>query len=191
VSRILISIKRVSLTVFIFGALTLPVDQFTKQTATMHYLLAEDPDDTTIYQGRRHLWFSLESNHAWLSMTKTYVRNHGASWGIWSNLEQKWRLMGLLLAGFIAWASLFWMAMYLWACGRPSAALALCGVLAGSVGNLWDRLSMGYVIDILTIKIGIGTWTGALPSFNVADGIIILSLICLLVTLKIPMKSEV
>jgi signal peptidase II len=47
-----------------------------------------------------------------------------------------------------------------------SAALAL--VLGGALGNLWDRLAWGYVVDFLDFHAGGWHW----PAFNLADAAI-------------------
>ncbi|MGE4596445.1 MAG: signal peptidase II [Methylophilaceae bacterium] len=44
-------------------------------------------------------------------------------------------------------------------------ALGLVLILAGAVGNLYDRLIFGYVIDFLYFHIGEYYW----PAFNIAD----------------------
>jgi signal peptidase II len=46
------------------------------------------------------------------------------------------------------------------------AALAL--ILGGALGNLYDRLAYGYVVDFLEFYIGSYHW----PAFNVADSTI-------------------
>ncbi len=52
---------------------------------------------------------------------------------------------------------------------RPHAnrlvPLALALVLGGALGNLWDRLTLGYVIDFLLVHWGPHTF----PAFNAAD----------------------
>ena len=55
--------------------------------------------------------------------------------------------------------------------------VALSMILAGAVGNLYDRIRYGYVIDFLEFYIGDYRW----PSFNVADsaistGVVLLAL---------------
>jgi len=47
-----------------------------------------------------------------------------------------------------------------------SAALAL--VLGGALGNLWDRLTLGHVVDFVLLHVGRYSW----PAFNVADSAI-------------------
>ena len=46
------------------------------------------------------------------------------------------------------------------------AGLAL--VLGGAVGNLYDRISLGYVVDFLNFHLSNHYW----PAFNVADSAI-------------------
>ncbi len=47
-----------------------------------------------------------------------------------------------------------------------AAALAL--ILGGALGNLWDRLSLGYVVDFILLYYGPHQW----PAFNIADSAI-------------------
>jgi signal peptidase II len=49
---------------------------------------------------------------------------------------------------------------------RPAFALAL--VLGGALGNLWDRVTLGYVVDFVQVHAAGYYW----PAFNVADSAI-------------------
>lgn len=49
-------------------------------------------------------------------------------------------------------------------------ALALALVLGGAIGNLWDRVTLGYVVDFIDVYYGQSHW----PAFNVADSAIFL-----------------
>jgi signal peptidase II len=46
--------------------------------------------------------------------------------------------------------------------------LALSLVLGGAVGNLWDRVALGHVVDFIQLHAGSYYW----PAFNVADSAI-------------------
>jgi signal peptidase II len=46
--------------------------------------------------------------------------------------------------------------------------IALSLILGGAVGNLWDRITLGHVVDFLDFYIGSYHW----PAFNVADSAI-------------------
>jgi signal peptidase II len=54
-----------------------------------------------------------------------------------------------------------------------SAALAL--VLGGALGNLWDRLTLGHVVDFVLLHAGRYAW----PAFNVADSAITVGVVVL------------
>lgn len=52
--------------------------------------------------------------------------------------------------------------------GQPLFCAALALILGGAVGNLFDRLVYGHVIDFLDFYVGAWHW----PAFNVADSAI-------------------
>ncbi|MCP4188267.1 MAG: lipoprotein signal peptidase [Gammaproteobacteria bacterium] len=47
-------------------------------------------------------------------------------------------------------------------------AIALCLILGGAIGNLIDRIYLGYVIDYIQVWLGSYPW----PAFNIADAAI-------------------
>ena len=53
--------------------------------------------------------------------------------------------------------------------------LALALVLGGALGNLWDRLALGHVVDFLQLHAGGYYW----PAFNVADSAITVGVVLL------------
>ena len=54
-------------------------------------------------------------------------------------------------------------------------AIALALILGGAVGNVWDRITLGYVIDFLDFYVGQWHW----PAFNVADSAITIGAVML------------
>lgn len=90
----------------------------------------------------------------------THVHNDGAAFSILRG--QKWILSAIAL-GVSAW-----IAVHHWRLPAPSRAqvAGLAFVWAGAVGNVIDRLRLGYVIDFLDLH-----WQGRniWPIFNVAD----------------------
>lgn len=56
-----------------------------------------------------------------------------------------------------------------------SLALALGAVLGGGLGNLWDRVTLGYVVDFISLHYRDWYW----PAFNVADTAISLGAVVL------------
>jgi len=97
----------------------------------------------------------------------SHVRNRGAAFGILSDASLPYQpllLAGLSLAALVAIALYF---LRLPADARlPRVALAL--VLGGAVGNLIDRVRLGYVVDFVHAFWRDHTW----PDFNVADSAI-------------------
>ena len=86
------------------------------------------------------------------------VHNYGAAWSSFSG--QRWFL--LAVTGAIVAAVL-----YVWLCRivRHPAGLTACALLvSGGVGNIIDRLRLGYVVDMFHFEF----WP-SYPVFNVAD----------------------
>lgn len=158
--------------------ITLPVDQWAKLKAEEAFLIHADPDDSTIYQGRREELLAIPGESAWLAVYTTYVRNHGASWGIMRALPETLRIPVLLVSGLGFSVGLLMISVYIIKSRNSGAAYCLVTMVAGSLGNLWDRIQDGYVTDFLSVRMGIGTHVFAIPNFNIADIIIVMSLIC-------------
>ncbi len=55
-------------------------------------------------------------------------------------------------------------------------AVALSLVLGGAIGNVWDRIAHGYVIDFIDVYYGEWHW----PAFNVADSAICIGAVLLI-----------
>lgn len=53
---------------------------------------------------------------------------------------------------------------------------ALALILGGAVGNLWDRLAQGYVVDFLDFYVGNYHW----PAFNIADAAIVVGAVIMI-----------
>jgi signal peptidase II len=186
-----VSAKIVMLSIILMTAVSLPIDQISKREAAKDFLITEDSTDTTIYQGRRQEVFAWNTQIFWITLTKTYVRNHGASWGFGANIDDRWRVSGMIVFSFVATMGLFYAAVRLRDAGYLWSSLGLIGMIAGSFGNLVDRFRLGYVIDFLSLKGGVGTASFVLPSFNAADIIIVLSLILLITTIHAPAAKKV
>lgn len=97
----------------------------------------------------------------------TYVRNTGVAFGILDpvSLPLKSTLLALLSAAAIAGVIL-----YSWRTpvSKTLLQVALNLILAGAVGNLYDRINYGYVVDFIEVYFRSYRW----PSFNLADSAI-------------------
>lgn len=98
----------------------------------------------------------------------THEENRGAAFSLFADSPAEWKIV--LLVSFSVLA-LIVVSTLLW---RNSHALASTGVglaliMGGALGNLWDRLLRGRVVDFLLFYIGRYQW----PAFNVADSAIV------------------
>jgi len=94
------------------------------------------------------------------------AHNRGAAFSMFDEASgwQRWAFSAL--AAVVSAALIFWLARLERRANLMAAALAL--ILAGAVGNVIDRLRLGYVIDFLQVH-----WHGHyFPAFNVADSAI-------------------
>jgi len=106
----------------------------------------------------------------WLSLT--WVQNRGISMGL-LNLGDNGRWPITILTGAIAVAVGFWLARQ----RNKADALALGAILGGALGNIVDRIRLGYVVDFVHLHVGYRSFY----VFNVADAAITLGVIALLV----------
>lgn len=98
----------------------------------------------------------------------THVENSGAAFGLFADSPSEWKIAMLVLFSLVA---LVIVVALLW---KNSHSLTTTGVglsliLGGAIGNLWDRLVNGKVVDFLLFYIGQYQW----PAFNVADSAIV------------------
>ena len=90
--------------------------------------------------------------------------NEGAAWSILSDAGgwQRWFFISLGL--IVSIGILIWLRQ-LPSRGQTRVAAGLAIVMGGALGNVVDRIRLGYVVDF--IKVHYGDWV--FPAFNVAD----------------------
>ena len=103
-----------------------------------------------------------------------WVPNHGVSMGFLTanGAVQRWLLVGLTAA-----ISIFVFA-WLWREKRRDDVVALGLVLGGALGNILDRVRLGYVVDYADLHFG--EWRPFLV-FNLGDAAITIGVLLLLV----------
>lgn len=103
-----------------------------------------------------------------------WVPNHGVSMGFLTagSALQRWLLVGLTAA-----ISIFVLA-WLWREKRRDDTIALGLVLGGALGNILDRVRLGYVVDYADLHFG--DWRPFLV-FNLGDAAITIGVLLLLV----------
>jgi signal peptidase II len=118
-------------------------------------------------------------------LSLSHVRNHGAAFGLlsdWNLPYQSLLLSALSLAALGAIATYF---VRLPATARlPRLALAL--VLGGAIGNVIDRLRLGYVVDFVHVYWREYQW----PDFNVADSAITIGVTLLVIDILSSPEAE-
>ena len=102
------------------------------------------------------------------------AHNRGAAFSMFDGASgwQRWAFSALAVA--ISMSLAVWLARLERRANLQAASLAL--ILAGAVGNVVDRLRLGYVVDFLQVH-----WhEHYFPAFNVADSAITIGAGCLL-----------
>jgi signal peptidase II len=96
-----------------------------------------------------------------------YVMNPGAAFGFLAGASATFRYVFFIGINIVALALILY---YLIKSKPESILIVVCLTLifAGAVGNLFDRIRFGAVVDFLDIYIGTWHW----PAFNVADSAI-------------------
>lgn len=114
----------------------------------------------------------------------TYVHNYGAAFSFLTDAGgwQRWffSIIAITISALLIW----WLKKLPSTNKRLGSAYAL--VLAGALGNLYDRLSYGYVVDFLHVFYK--TWN--FPVFNIADSAICVGAGLLLIDAFLQEKIE-
>jgi signal peptidase II len=99
----------------------------------------------------------------------THTENPGAAFSLFADSPSPWKeqalvafsLVALLIVGYLLWQQTR-------AFSRTAVAFSL--IMGGALGNLWDRIAHGKVVDFLLFYVGKYEW----PVFNLADSCIVI-----------------
>jgi signal peptidase II len=116
-----------------------------------------------------------QSENIFAGLNMTLVYNTGAAFSFLSQAGGWQRWFFIVLTSAVSLALLYWLATL--PRQRKWLAVALALVLGGAIGNLWDRVSLGYVIDFIDVYYRHWHW----PAFNVADSAICIGAIMLII----------
>jgi len=138
------------------SALIVVLDLGTKAIAS-HYLLLHQP--VAVFPGFN--W--------------TLMHNSGAAFSFLSEASgwQRWFFSGIAIAasaGITLWLKRL-QSNQIW------LATGLALILGGALGNVWDRLTLGYVVDFIQVYYDQWAW----PAFNVADSAITVGAVILVI----------
>jgi signal peptidase II len=117
----------------------------------------------------------------------THTENTGAAFSLFADSPSHWKTA--LLIGFSALAMVI-VSVLLWKQARAFTitGISLSLILGGAVGNLWDRVASGRVVDFLLVYYKQYQW----PVFNLADSAIVIgaTLLVLEILFVRPKTSE-
>lgn len=99
-----------------------------------------------------------------------HVRNHGVAFGLAARDQT-------LVSVFVAVALIALLAYFFTHASRPLVWLPTGLLLGGALGNLFDRVRSGSVVDFVQLPLG---W----PPFNLADVSIVVGVVLLLLVIK-------
>ena len=105
----------------------------------------------------------------------TLLHNPGAAFSFLSDAGgwQRWFFTSVAFVVSIA--------LIVWLARLPKynrwLAIALTLILGGAIGNLWDRVLLGYVVDFIQVYYQEWYW----PAFNIADSAISIGAVMLLI----------
>ena len=136
-----------SLPFFGLSLLVILLDQYTKGIAT---------DGLEYGQPVRVFW--------WFNLTLQH--NTGAAFSFLSDAGGWQRYFFSAAAIGISTALAIW--LYVMPRGQRLLALSLGLILGGALGNLWDRVALGYVVDFISVHYQ----NHYFPAFNIADSAI-------------------
>lgn len=108
-----------------------------------------------------------------LNITLAY--NTGAAFSFLSDASGWQRWFFTVLALCVSIFLVVW--MHRLESGQRHTAIALALILGGALGNVWDRIMLGYVIDFIDVFYSQWHW----PAFNVADSAITIGAAILIV----------
>lgn len=126
-------------------------------------------DQITKYLART-LIHPLESIELLPVLNLVSVRNQGAAFGMFSSLGNNFFIVISVAAVFF----MFWVIITAKEDYRVFSLLA-----AGAIGNLIDRVTLGYVVDFIDVTVSGRHW----PAFNVADSALSLGIVFLMLKL--------
>src|ERR1700761_9115588 len=116
----------------------------------------------------------------------SHVENPGAAFSLFNDSSSPARVRWLLLTFSLLAAVAVLVALVKLGRRMTATTVALALILGGALGNAWDRLRFGYVIDFLEVHIIHYHW----PDFNVADSAIVVGAILLMLDALFAGKEE-
>lgn len=114
----------------------------------------------------------------------THTENTGAAFSLFADSPSHWKT-GLLIAFSVI--ALVVVSVLLWKNHHAHVVtgIGLSLIMGGAVGNLWDRLTSGRVVDFLLLYVKQYQW----PVFNLADSAIVAGAALLIIEILFAKSS--
>ena len=148
-----------------FALVLVLLDQYTKGLASAH-----------LDYGRPQEVFS------WFNLTLAH--NTGAAFSFLDDAGGWQRYFFTTVATVVSGGLVVW--LFVMPRGQRLLAIALALILAGALGNLWDRLTLGYVVDFISVHYK----QHYFPAFNVADSAITVGAACMILDSFLNRETE-
>ncbi|MCV6624927.1 MAG: signal peptidase II [Cellvibrionaceae bacterium] len=146
---------------YAIALLVIGLDQWTKTWASSSLVFGHPEQVTSFFD--------------WL-----LLHNYGAAFSFLSD-ESGWqRWFFTILAVVVSAVLSVWLALQ--APARRWEPIALALILGGAIGNVVDRISLGYVVDFISLHYQGARW----PAFNIADSAICAGAVMLLIDMWRP-----
>ena len=118
----------------------------------------------------------------------THIRNTGAAWGMFGEPGQRWIFM------VISSVAILGMLGFLFTLKEKSEtlmAISLALIISGGIGNMIDRLALGYVVDFIDTNPLLAHFNLSFPIYNGADTLVCIGAALLVLAYLILWKKEV
>lgn len=114
----------------------------------------------------------------------TLMHNEGAAFSFLSDAGGWQRWFFTVVALILGVVIFFWIKKL----GKTALwrTIALCLILGGAIGNVWDRIQLGYVVDFIQVYYRSWAW----PTFNVADSAISIGVVMIVLEMIREMRQE-
>jgi signal peptidase II len=128
---------------------------------------------TKLWIVNQYIYGEMETITGYFNLVR--VHNFGAAFSFLNN-EGGWQRWGFsVFAALVSLVILVWITRL--SANQKLEGLALALILGGALGNLYDRMTLGYVVDFLDFH-----WSGMhFPAFNIADSAISVGAVLILV----------
>ncbi len=120
------------------------------------------------------------------SFNLTLRYNHGAAFSFLHDQSGWQRWLFAVIASVASVALMAWVTRIYRMPNKRLETCALSLILSGALGNLYDRVAYGYVIDFLEVYYQTYYW----PAFNIADSAICVGAGLIILDVVLPKKTD-